>query len=148
MDLKALVKLGVVAGVVLNVLDITVQGGLLAHYYVGPAFRDTADLIPQLIATDFVAGFVFVWVYLKLGAATGTGAVGGARFGWFAGMLYSLPMYIAMHLLFNGYSFRLAVVNTVYQVAAYIVAGVAVGALNRAPRNVARRSDRFSVGRE
>jgi hypothetical protein len=132
MDFKALVKLGVAAGLVLNVLDIAVQGGLLAHFYLGPTFRDTADLIPQLVATDFVAGFVFAWLYLKLGSATGAGPVGGARFGWAAGMLYSFPMYIAMHLLFNGYSFRLALINTVYQIFAYVVAGVTVGTLNRA----------------
>jgi hypothetical protein len=131
MNVRALLKLGLVAGLVLNGLDIAVQGGLLAHYYTGPAFRDTGDLIPQLIATDFVAGFIFVWLYLRFGAVTGPGAGGGARFGWFAGMLYSFPMYFAMHLLFNGYSLVLAVVNTVYQVAAYVVAGLAVGALHR-----------------
>jgi len=131
------IKLTFVAGLVLNVLDFLVQGLLLSGYYVGPSFRDVNDVLPQLIALDFVAGAVFVWLYLKLGAATGSGATGGARFGWYAGMLYSFPMFIAMHLLFNGYSFQLAMINTVYQVAAYIVAGLAVGALNRDRRATA-----------
>ena len=131
MNFKAFIKLGLVAGVVLNALDFVVQGVLLSHFYVGPSFRDVNDVLPQLVALDFVAGAVFVWLYLKLGAATGAGAGGGARFGWYAGMLYSFPMFIAMHLLFNGYSFQLAMINTVYQVAAYVVAGLAVGALNR-----------------
>jgi hypothetical protein len=130
-NLKTFIKLALVAGVVLNVLDFLVQGVLLSQYYVGPAFRDANDVLPQLIALDFVAGSVFVWLYLALGAATGAGARGGALFGWYAGMLYSFPMFIAMHLLFNGYSFQLAAINTVYQVAAYVVAGLAIGALNR-----------------
>ena len=131
MYFKTLIKLGLAAGVVLNALDFAVQGLLLSGYYVGPSFRNVDDVLPQLIALDFVAGFVFVWLYLKFGGVTGSGAAGGARFGWYAGMLYSFPMFIAMHLLFNGYSFQLAMINTVYQVAAYIVAGLAVGALNR-----------------
>lgn len=131
MNLKTFIKLALVAGVVLNALDFVVQGVLLSQYYVGPAFRNVDDVLPQLIALDFVAGGVFVWLYLTLGAVTGAGARGGARFGWYAGMLYSFPMFIAMHLLFNGYSLQLAAINTVYQVAAYVVAGLAVGALNR-----------------
>ena len=129
MKFTTLIKLGLVAGVVLNALDFLVQGVLLSGYYVGPSFRNVDDVLPQLIALDFVAGFVFVWLYLKFGAVTGAGVAGGARFGWYAGMLYSFPMFIAMHLLFNGYSFQLAVINTIYQVAAYVVAGLAIGAL-------------------
>lgn len=125
------IKLVLVAGVVLNALDVLVQGVLLSGYYTGPSFRDVNDVLPQLIALDFVAGAVFVWLYWKFGAVTGAGAPGGALFGWYAGMLYSFPMFIAMHLLFNGYSFHLAMINTVYQVAAYVIAGLAVGALNR-----------------
>ena len=131
MHFKTLIKLGLAAGVVLNALDFLVQGVLLSGYYVGPSFRNVDDVLPQLIALDFVAGFVFAWLYLKFGSVNGRGAAGGARFGWYAGILYSFPMFIAMHLLFNGYSFQLAMINTVYQVAAYIVAGLAVGALNR-----------------
>lgn len=131
MNLKTFIKLTLVAGIVLNALDFVVQGLLLSSLYVGPSFRNVDEVLPQLIALDFVAGGVFVWLYLKLGAATGAGARGGALFGCYAGMLYSFPMFIAMHLLFNGYSFQLAMINTVYQVAAYVVAGLAIGALNR-----------------
>jgi hypothetical protein len=56
---------------------------------------------------------VFVWVYLKLGNATGPGVAGGATFGFYAGVLYSFPMFYATHLLFNRYTSELAWINTV-----------------------------------
>ena len=54
MNLTALVKLGVVTGIVMNVLDFVVQGVLLADMYAAaPAFRNTNDVIPYLILGDF-----------------------------------------------------------------------------------------------
>ena len=57
---------------------------------------------------------------------------GGATFGFYAGMLYSFPMFYAMHLLFNGYTSELAWLNTVYQVIVYVIVGATAGALNKA----------------
>ena len=47
-------------------------------------------------------------------------------------MLYSLPMFYAMHLLFNGYTSELAWLNTIYQVIVYVIVGATAGALNKA----------------
>src|SRR6476646_1396711 len=90
MDVKALLKIGIVAGVLMNALDIIVQGTLMAGLYTAPVFRNPEEEIVYLVLTDFVAAFVFVWIYLKLGSATGPGVAGGATFGLYAGMLYSL----------------------------------------------------------
>ena len=132
MNFKALLKLGIVIGILMNAFDLIVQGVLLAGLYTAPVFRKPEDEIVYLVLTDFVAAFVFVWLYLKLGSATGSGVAGGATFGFYAGVLYSFPMFYAMHLLFNGYSFELAWINTVYQVLVYAIMGATAGALNKA----------------
>jgi hypothetical protein len=133
MNLTALVKLGVVTGIVLNVLDFIVQGNLLAGMYAAaPAFRNVNDVIPSLIAGDFVAAFVFCWAYLKLGAATGPGAGGGARFGFYAGVLVAFPTWIFVHLLINGIPYGMVWVLTIWNVVAYVIIGAVAGALHKA----------------
>ena len=132
MNFQTLLKFGIVTGILMNALDIGVQGLLLAGLYTAPVFRKPEDEIVSLVLADFAAAFVFVWLYLRLGKATGPGVGGGAKFGLYAGVLYSFPMFYAMHLLFNGYTFELAVINTVYQVLVYVVLGAAAGALNKA----------------
>jgi hypothetical protein len=132
MNLTALVKLGVVTGVVMNVLDFIVQGNLLAGMYAAaPAFRNTNDVIPYLVLGDFVAAFVFCWAYLKLGAATGPGAGGGATFGFYAGVLVAFPTFIFIHLLINGIPYGLMWVLTLYSVIAYVILGAVAGALHK-----------------
>ena len=133
MNFQTLLKMGVVTGILMNAFDIIVQGLLLAGFYTAPVFRKPEDEIVYLVLTDFAAAFVFVWLYLKLGrATTGRGVAGGATFGFYAGVLYSFPMFYAMHLLFNGYTSELAWINTVYQVLVYVIIGAAAGALNKA----------------
>ena len=132
MNLTALVKLGVVTGVVMNVLDFIVQGNLLAGMYAAaPAFRNTTDVIPYLILGDFVAAFVFCWAYLKLGAATGPGVGGGALFGFYAGVLVSFPTFIFVHLIINGIPYGLMWVLTIYSVIAYVILGAVAGVLHK-----------------
>ena len=132
MDVKALLKLGVVTGIVMNVIDFVVQGNLMAGMYAAsPAFRDTNDVIPYLVLGDFVAAFVFCWAFLKLGGATGSGASGGATFGVYAGVLVSFPMYIFMHLLINNFPYSMAWMMTIYSVVIYVIIGAVAGALHK-----------------
>ncbi len=133
MNLSALLKLGMVTGVVLNILDFIVQGNLLAGMYAAnPAFRNTADLVPYLVAGDFAAAFVFCWAYLKLGAATGAGAGGGAVFGLYAGVLIGFPTWIFVHLLVNGIPYGMTWILTIWQVIAYVIIGAVAGAMRKA----------------
>ena len=133
MNLGAWLKLGVVTGVVLNILDFLVQGNLLAGMYAAsPAFRNTEETIPYLIAGDFVAAFVFCWAYLKLGAATGSGAGGGATFGMYAGVLVGFPTWIFVHLLVNGIPYGMMWVLTIWNVIAYVIIGAVAGAMRKA----------------
>jgi len=130
MNFKVLLKLGIVAGILMSAFDIVVQGMLMAGLYAAPVFRNPEEEIVNLVLTDFAAAFVFVWLYLRLGSATGSGVAGGATFGFYAGVLYSFPMFYAMHLLFNGYTSELAWINTVYQILVYVIVGATAGALN------------------
>jgi hypothetical protein len=79
MDFKVLLKLGIVTGVLLNSLDVIVQGVLMAGMYTAPIFRKPEEEIVYLVLTDFAAAFVFVWVYLRLGSATGPGSPAAPR---------------------------------------------------------------------
>ena len=131
MDIKSLAKLGVVVGIVMNVLDFVVQGNLMAGVFAGsPAFRNTGEVIPYLVLGDFVAAFVFAWAYLKLGVATGPGAGGGARFGGDAGVLVAFPTYIFMNLLINNYPYSIAWMMTIYTIIIYVILGAIAGALH------------------
>lgn len=131
MDLKKIAVIGLAVGLVVNVMDAVVQGGLLAGTYSAiPAFRNTADVLPYLILGDFVAAIVFAAVYLRLGAGF-SGAAGGARFGAIAGVLVSFPSQIFLFLLINGIPYSLAWINTVYGILWYVVAGGVAGALNK-----------------
>ena len=62
MDFKALLKIGIVAGVLMNALDLLVQGTLMAGLYTAPVFRNPEEEIVYLVLTDFVAAFVFGWI--------------------------------------------------------------------------------------
>jgi hypothetical protein len=131
-DVKRLVKLGVVMGIVLNVIDFIVQGNLMAGLYAAsPAFRNTADVIPFLVLGDVVAAFVFAWAYLKLGSATGDGPGGGALFGLYAGVLLAFPTYIFNNLLINNYPYSLAWTLTIYTIIVYVILGAIAGALKK-----------------
>ena len=131
MDIKALVKIGIVAGIVMNVCDFVVQGNLLAGMNSAPVFRKIGDVLPYLILGDLVAGFVFAWLFLALKAAIGPGAGGGARFGFYAGVFAAFPTLIFLHLLIEGYAYSLAWINTIYAVAMYTLVGAVAGALHK-----------------
>ena len=133
MKLTALLKIGIVVGLVMNVLDFIVQGNLLAGMFAAvPAFRQTTEMLPYLIVGDFVAGLVFAWAFLKLGSAAGHGVAGGATFGLYAGVLIGFPTYIFVHLLLNGVPYGLMWVLTIYTALVYVVLGAVAGALHKA----------------
>ena len=50
MDFKALLKIGIVAGVLMNALDLIVQGTLMAGLYTAPVFRNPEEEIVYLVS--------------------------------------------------------------------------------------------------
>jgi hypothetical protein len=136
MNLRKWITIGVVLGVVANVLDFVVQGNLLAGYYTQPPFRQENN-IPWLVAGDFAATLVFAWVYLKFAGSVSPGPAGGAMLGAYAGVLVNFPTNIFLHLLIAGFPYALSWIWTLYGIAWYIVLGGIAGAMNRSPRATA-----------
>jgi hypothetical protein len=130
-NLKKFVTIGLVLGILANVLDIVLHGFLLAGLYQAyPVFR-TESPIPLFILGDFVAAFVFTWVYLRWGPGPAAGAAGGAVFGFYAGVLVNFPTNIFLHLTIRGIPYFMAWVWTACGILWYVVLGAVAGAMNR-----------------
>lgn len=110
-DMQKVIIGGLVAGVVLNVVDFVVFGVVLkdqmaaAMQALGKPPMSNAQ-IPWFVFVDFVAGVFLVWLYAairpRFGAGPGTAVKAGIA-GWFAaGLLVALfmwPMALMPHNL-------------------------------------------------
>jgi hypothetical protein len=130
MNVKKFLMIGLVIGVVANVLDFIVQGNLLAGYYMQPPFRQDSQ-IAYLVIGDFVASFVFTWVYLKVAGSFAAGMAGGVTMGFYAGVLLGFPTNIFLHLTIAGFPYGLAWIWTIYTIIWYVIAGAIAGAMNK-----------------
>ena len=130
MDVKKWLTIGLTLGVVANLLDVVVQGTLLAGYYGGPPFSQENRVV-WLIVGDFIAALVFTWVYLRLAPQALAGSAGGATFGLYAGVLVNFPKNIFLHLLIQGFPYALSWIWTVYGIVWYVILGAIAGAMNR-----------------
>ena len=83
MNVKKWLVIGLTLGVVANLLDVVVQGTLLAGYYARPPFSQENRVV-WLVVGDFIAALVFTWVYLRLAPQAPAGPAGGATFGLYA----------------------------------------------------------------
>ena len=131
MNVKKCLTIGLVLGIVANIIDFVVQGNLLAGYYAGPPFRQDNN-IPLFIVGDFVAALVFTWFYLRFAASVPAGAAGGATLGVYAGVLISFPTNIFLHLVIQGFPYALSWIWTIYGIVLYVVLGAIAGVLNKA----------------
>ncbi|MER3524257.1 MAG: hypothetical protein C4326_09370 [Ignavibacteria bacterium] len=125
-----------VGGVVANIIDGLVWDGLVWNLWLGPSYvmqnttlfrQDTA--VAWYIIGDFVATFVFVWVYDKVAGAFGTTVQDGAKAGLYLGILMSFPTFIFMSLMFNGFSYGLSWIMTIYSIIWYVILGTVVAAV-------------------
>jgi len=125
----------ILAGVVGNVLDAIVHGWYFQHNFYDQnttLFRAHMPL-PWLIVGDFVGALVLVWVYDRVMSSFAPGAGGGARFGFYAGVLVSFPGFIYLNMMFNGFSYSLAWMWIIYSVIWYVILGAIVGATYKKP---------------
>jgi hypothetical protein len=130
MPVSKLLVTAIVVGIVVNVYDFLIHGILLqgALYSKLPLMRTDAS-IPLLIAIDFVAAVVFVWVYQRVRPSFAPGAGGGATFGLYAGVLVNFPTWIACYLLINGFTYGLAWAWILTGIMWAVLAGAVAGAL-------------------
>ena len=118
------------AGIVGNVLDAVVHGWYFQqNFYDKNPTLFRADMpLPWLIVGDFVAALVLVWVFDRVMSSFAAGAGGGAKFGFYAGVLVWFPGAIYMNMMFNGFSYQLAWMWIIYGVIWYVIVGAVVGA--------------------
>jgi hypothetical protein len=120
-----------VAGVVCNAIDFVGQGQLLAHAYyskMGDVMKmDTP--VQWFVLGDFVAVLVLAWVYDKVWTAFGGGLKGGAICGLYLGVFASFPTFHFVFLMFKGYPYPLAWINTLYGIVWYVIAGAILAAV-------------------
>jgi len=120
----------IVAGIVANVMDFCVQGQLLTSAYYSKIESMRTDTKPMwYIIGDFVAVFVFAWVIKRVASAFPGGAKGGATAGFFLGVLLNFPSYHFIQLMFKGYPYRLAWINTIYGIIGCVIIGAVLGAI-------------------
>jgi hypothetical protein len=131
MNLQKCVTIGLVLGVVANVLDFIVQGYMLAGMYASiPIFAPNPP-IAWLVVGDFVAAFVFAWVYLRFAAGVQPGPAGGATFGFYAGVLVGFPQFIFLYLTITGFPYYVAWIWIVWTIVLYVALGAVAGVMNK-----------------
>jgi hypothetical protein len=119
----------IVAGIVANIMDFIVQGQLLTNAFYSKIETMRTDVKPiWFIVGDFVAVLVFAWVLNRL-ASLFSGAKGCAIAGFYLGVLVNFPTWHFIFLMFKGYPYNLAWINTIYGVFEFIVIGAVLGAL-------------------
>lgn len=120
-----------VAGVVANVLDYIVYGMWLEGAY----FKQNTMLFAQdtnptwYVVGDFIAVFVFAWIFNKVSGSFGSSVQDGAKAGLYLGIFANFPLWIFIHLMFNGYPYSLSWISTIYGIIWYVIVGAIIAAV-------------------
>lgn len=123
-----------VGGVVVNILDFLVWGLWLGPSYImqQAIFRQDTSMVWYIIG-DFVATFVFVWVYDRVAGSFGTTVKDGATAGLYLGILMSFPTFILMYLMVKDFPYGLSWIMTIYGIIWYVILGAVVAAVMKKP---------------
>jgi hypothetical protein len=131
MNTKKYLIAALAVGVALNVYDFVAHGLVLS----GMFYSKLTSLLRQdapmhwFIIGDFVAGFVFVWVYDRMYGSFGGGPKAGVTFGLYAGILATFPGILFNHLVIANFPYGLAWAWTIVGIIGAIIAGAVAGAL-------------------
>lgn len=119
-----------VGGVVANILDALVWGLWLQPAYMQNTvlFREDVNMVWYIIG-DFIAVFVFAWVYDKVAGSFGTTVKDGATAGLYLGILMSFPTFIFMHLMIKDFTYGFSWILTIYGIIWYVILGAVVAAV-------------------
>jgi hypothetical protein len=130
MNVKKYLIAALVVGAAMNVVDFVVHGMLMKSYYASmpSLFRQDAPVYWFIIG-DFVAAFVFVWVYDRVYASFSGGPKGGATFGLYGGILVNFPTWLFANLTILGFTYGLSWIWTIYGVIWGVIAGAVAGAM-------------------
>jgi hypothetical protein len=120
-----------VAGVVANILDYLVYTQWLGPTYMmsNPTLFRQDTNVAWYVVGDFVAVFVFAWIFNKVSGSFGSTVQDGAKAGLYLGIFANFPLWIFMHLMFNGYPYSLSWISTIYGIIWYVILGAVVAAM-------------------
>lgn len=128
MNVGKLLSATAVVGIVVNVFDYVLHDTLRGVFHLGLADVLRQDVsVAAIVAGEFVAALVFVWVYDKVRGSFDAGMAGGAMFGLYAGILIAFPAFIFDHLLLAGFTYGLAWTWTLSGIAWGVLAGATAG---------------------
>ena len=120
-----------VGGVVANIIDFIVYGMWLQQAYFMQntvLFRQDTN-VAWYVVGDFIAVFIFAWIFTKVSGSFGSTVQDGAKAGLYLGIFANFPLWIFVHLMFNGYPYSLSWINTIYGVIWYVILGAVVAAV-------------------
>jgi hypothetical protein len=132
MNLKSFFAATLAAGIVANAIDTFVQGGWFNSNYYSKApllFRQDGEMW-MFILGDFVSVAVFTWFYQVVRNSFGVGLMNGLRFGVYAGILISFPMYLFLHLMLLQWSYSLSWALTIYTILWCAIVGAIAGVIH------------------
>lgn len=101
------------------------------------AFR---EVVPAYIVADLIFAAAFVWLWTKAGAVFGSGAKGGASYGFVVGLLVAVIPSIYYYYSVTYMSTTMWVTEIVYALVAHVVIGVVAAMVYPAASGAAPRT--------
>ena len=118
----------VVGGIVVNILDMLVQGMLFQNIFYKNMTMMRMDVNPfWYIILDFLAVIVFAWFYDRVYNSFNGGVEGGMKYGVMYGIVTSVPTTFFPHLMYEGFPYALVWASIVYAVLWGAILGSIVG---------------------
>lgn len=127
MNMKKLFISTLAGGILLNLLDMAMYGGVLQNAMKSVTGMKQDIPVTIYIITDFIMALVFAVVYEALKGSATPGAAKGARFGFFAGLFAAFPAMLAFSTMIVGMPYWMGWVWTVNGIVWYTLLGAVVG---------------------
>ena len=122
----------VVGGIVVNILDMFVQGMLFQNVFYKNMTIIRMDVNPLwYILLDFLAVIVFTWFYDRVYSSFGGGVRAGMKYGMMYGVITSFPTMFYPQLMYEGYPYALVWASIVYAIILGGILGSIVGKFYR-----------------
>jgi hypothetical protein len=88
---------------------------------------NAAPAFMWILIGDLVGGLVLAWVYDKTRSVFGGGLKGGATYGFYAGVLINVPLWLLMTVYLTGWPYRSSWALTIGGIFWTTVAGAVIG---------------------
>jgi hypothetical protein len=124
MNVGRIVKVTVAAGIVYSVFDYVINNYVLSGMMAGMAsILNPAPSMLYYLVLDLAAALVVALLYDKVHGSFGAGVGGGLTFGFYAGLVANIPIWIGLHVFIKDISYGTAWAFTIAGVAGYMIMG-------------------------